>query len=68
MKTLIRRHMMWRLILVYAVSLCPFYGFPGKNRLVGISTNFIDFSVSIFYSTMVLGFIYFNINLTGLRD
>ena len=33
MLALIRRHMLWRLILVCTVCLRPFYGFPGKNGL-----------------------------------
>ena len=33
LKTMIRRHVMWRLILVCTVCLLPFYGFPGKNGL-----------------------------------
>ena len=33
LKTLIRHHIMWCVILVCTVCLWPFYGFPGKNGL-----------------------------------
>ena len=34
MKTLIRRHMLWRLIWVCTVCQWPFYGFPGNSGLM----------------------------------